>query len=356
MAETDEEKTEEATAFRREEFRKKGQVAQTREMGTVLALLSSALLLLVMGRVFVEQTQKILKLGLTDFIARVHAGAPLGEVMAIAGFEGMKILVPVLILFGVVAVLATVMQVGIIQNEEAFDPSLDRVNPLQGIKKVFSLRAVMEGVKSLVKVLLIGIVLYKALKSDLAIIPYLGDLSLQELMVYLGKTLGKILVSIGIFMAILAAGDYFFQRWQLEKQMRMTKQEVKEEMKSREGDPLIKARIRRIQREMANRRMMDEIPTADVVITNPTHIAVVLRYDPEKTAAPLLVAKGADFVAEKIRNLAREHNIPIVENKPLARTIYKTLKIGQVIPRDLFNAVAQVLSYVYRLKRKRVKV
>jgi flagellar biosynthetic protein FlhB len=152
-------------------------------------------------------------------------------------------------------------------------------------------------------------------------------------------------------MAVLSAADYFFQRWELEKEMRMTKQEIKEEAKSREGDPLIKSRVRKIQREMANRRMMEKVPKADVIITNPTHIAVALKYS-ENLPAPQLVAKGGDLVAEKIKEIARENNIPIVENKPLARTIFKTLKLGQVIPRELFVAVAEVLAYVYKLKRK----
>jgi flagellar biosynthetic protein FlhB len=152
-------------------------------------------------------------------------------------------------------------------------------------------------------------------------------------------------------MTILAGIDYAYQRWELEKKMKMTKQEVKEEVKSREGDPQIKARIRRIQRDMATKRMMEDVPKADVIITNPTHIAVALKYSAD-LPAPKLLAKGADLVAEKIKEVAKEHRIPIVENKPLARTIYKTLKIGHVIPRELFNAVAEVLAYVYKLKRK----
>jgi flagellar biosynthetic protein FlhB len=162
----------------------------------------------------------------------------------------------------------------------------------------------------------------------------------------------RLLAGIGMFMAFLAAADYLFQRWELEKEMRMTKQEIREEVKSREGDPMIKARIKRAQREIASRRMMEEVPKADVIVTNPTHIAVALKYD-ETMVSPKVIAKGADLIAEKIKALAREHSIPIVENKPLARAIFKTLKIGQMIPRELYTAVAEVLSYVYRLKRKR---
>jgi flagellar biosynthetic protein FlhB len=170
----------------------------------------------------------------------------------------------------------------------------------------------------------------------------------------MGTVSVKMLFGVGLAMLLLTVGDYFFQRWDLEKKMMMTKQEIKEEHKNREGDPLIKARVRRIQREMSNRRMMEKVETADVIITNPTHIAVALKYS-DNLPAPQLVAKGADLIAEKIRNIARQHNIPIVENIPLARTIYKTMKLGQVIPRELFVAVAEVLSYVFKLKKKRAK-
>ncbi|HND85352.1 MAG TPA: EscU/YscU/HrcU family type III secretion system export apparatus switch protein, partial [Pseudobdellovibrionaceae bacterium] len=172
-----------------------------------------------------------------------------------------------------------------------------------------------------------------------------------QTLAYIGKVVFKLLMGIGIAMTVIAAADYFFQKWDLEKKMMMTKQQVKEEVKQREGDPMIRARVRRIQREMANKRMMEQVPKADVIITNPTHIAVALQYN-EGLAAPKLIAKGADLLAEKIKEIAREHHVPIVENKPLARTIFKTMKIGQVIPRELFVAVAEVLSYVYKLKKK----
>jgi flagellar biosynthetic protein FlhB len=155
-------------------------------------------------------------------------------------------------------------------------------------------------------------------------------------------------------MLVLSAADYFYQRWDLEKEMKMTKQEIKEEIKSREGDPMIRARIKRIQREMASKRMMEDVPKADVIVTNPTHIAVALKYD-DTMVAPTVIAKGADLIAEKIREMAREFNIPIIENKPLARSMFKTLKIGQTIPKELYTAVAEVLSYVYKLRRKKVR-
>lgn len=355
MAETDQEKTEEASSYRREEYRRKGQVAQTKELGTVFSLLASALLVWMVGRQFIQHSQSFMHLGLTDFIKKIMTGATPGEILKLATFEGAKILLPVFLLFFIISILSSVLQVGFVTNEEALDLNFERLNPVEGTKRVFSLKSLVEGLKSLMKMGLVGYVLYTILKKDINFIPHLGNLQAEQLMMYLGAMVVKMLATIGVLMGVLAAADYFYQRWTLEKQMRMTKQEVKEEHKSREGDPHIKAKIRRIQREMSNRRMMDAIPKADVVITNPTHIAVVLKYDPTQNAAPQLVAKGADLVAQKIREMAREHNIPIIENKPLARTIYKTLKIGQVVPRELFNAVAQVLSYVYKLKRKKMR-
>ena len=210
----------------------------------------------------------------------------------------------------------------------------------------------MEGLKALVKLAVIMLMASWLMKDQLMVLPSLIHFSVGEIFAFLGAVMTRLLAGVGLFMLFLAAADYLFQRWELEREMKMTKQEVREELKSREGDPLIKARIKRVQREIASRRMMEEVPKADVIVTNPTHIACALKYD-DTMVAPRLIAKGADFMAEKIKALAREHGIPVVENKPLARTIFKTLKIGQTIPRELYTAVAEVLSYVFRLKKKR---
>lgn len=256
---------------------------------------------------------------------------------------------------GIAAILgaaSSIVQVGFLQVEDALTPKFDKMNPVEGFKRVFSLRAVVEALKGILKMAAIGMVLYFLLRGEVHQIPYMMSFSIEQICTYVGAVIVKLLGGVGGVMLVLAGADYFYQRWELEKKMMMTKQEVKEEHKQREGDPMIKSRIRRIQREMASKRMMADVPTADVVITNPTHIAVVLKYS-DNLPAPQIVAMGADHVAEKIKEIARENNIPIVENKPLARTIFKTMKIGQVIPRELFVAVAEVLSYVYRLRRKR---
>jgi flagellar biosynthetic protein FlhB len=227
------------------------------------------------------------------------------------------------------------------------------MNPVSGMQKIFSLRSQMEGFKAILKVTIVVTIVYMIFKSEVMMFPKLVGYDMPELMGYIGDLVLKLAGGVGVFMLGLAVFDFGYQKWDLEQKRRKTKQEVKEEMKSREGHPLVRARIRKLQRELATRRMMDDVKKADVIITNPTHIAVALIYSAE-LVAPKVLAKGAGEVAERIKALAKEHKIPIVENKPLARTIFKTIKIGQMIPRELYNAVAEVLSYVYRLKNKKV--
>lgn len=352
MADESEEKTEEATQSRRDDFRKRGQVAQTRELASVFALLGSAMVLWFLGRFFITQFSEIITQSLGPFIVDAARNGDYKQAVIFVAQKGAIVLAPLLGILGVMSVASTVLQVGILNNEEALEFNLEKINPVAGLQRMFSMRALIEGVKALFKLVVVSAVVYMLLKDQLNKIPMLVSFPLNQLMVFVGSTAIRLLGGIGVFMAVIAAADYFFQYRDLEKQMRMSKQEIKEEHKSREGDPMIKARIRRIQREAANKRMMSDVPKADVVITNPTHIACALRYDPNTMAAPVLVAKGADRIAEKIKEIARENNVPILENKPLARTIFKTMKIGRAVPRELFTAVAQVLSYVYKLRKR----
>lgn len=353
MSDDQGEKTEQATDTRREEFRKQGQVAHTRELGSAAVLLVAAGCVYALGRFFFQNMFEVFNYTFgQDMVKLIREGNPMEAVAFCAGKTAILI-APVMGVAGVIGAASSILQIGFMQVEDALSPNFNKINPLEGFKKIFSLRALVEGIKSFLKMLAVGTIVYFLLRGEVAKIPYLLTYSVEQTLVYCGGIVVRLLGGIGAMMIVLAAADYFFQRWDLEKKMMMTKEEVKQESKQREGDPMIKGRIRRIQREMASKRMMEAIPKADVVITNPTHIAVVLKYG-ENLPAPQIVAKGADAVAERIKELAREHNVPIVENKPLARTIYKTLKIGQVIPRELFVAVAEVLSYVYRLKKKKV--
>lgn len=346
------EKSEQATDTRREEFRKQGQVAHTRELASAVVLLVSAGAVYILSRYFFQNILEIFNFSFGNDMVRMVREGNMMDAMRFSAYKIVVLLAPVFGVAFIVSAASSIIQIGFLQVEDALNPNFAKLNPFEGVKKIVSLKALMEGLKSIAKLSAVGIILYFILKSEVKQVPYLLSFSIDQIFNYLGSVTVKLLMSVGGLMLVLAMADYFFQRWDLEKKMMMTKQEVKDESKSREGDPMVKARIRRIQREMSSRRMMDAVPKADVIITNPTHIAVAMKYG-DNLPAPQIVAKGADHVAEKIKEIARLHNIPIVENKPLARTIYKTIKIGQVIPRELFVAVAEVLSYVYRLRKKK---
>lgn len=348
------ERTEEATQQRREDFRKRGQVAQTRELSSVLLLFSGILLIWLMSRFFFQQILEIFSQSLGDGLVAAVRRADYFSVLTLAVNKMALIVIPVLILFWLIGFVSSLVQIGFLQNEEALQVRWDRLDPIQGFKRIASSRSLIEGFKAVLKVCLILGITYLLLRDQINILPKLMDFNIGQIFALLGSLVTRLLGGVGCFMLVLAAADYFYQRWELEKQMRMTKQEIKEEVKSREGDPMIRARIKRVQRDIASRRMMEDVPKADVIVTNPTHIAVALKYD-ETMVAPRVIAKGADLIAAKIREIAAQHGIPIVENKPLARTMFKTIKIGQMIPRELYTAVAEVLSYVYRLRKKKVK-
>lgn len=348
------ERTEEATQQRREDFRKRGQVAQTRELSAVLLLFASVLVIWMMSRFFFAQIYELFTRSLGDDLVMAVRGGDYFQMASVATTKMAYLVLPVMGVMWVMGFASSVIQTGFLHNEEALQLKWERIDPMAGFKRMFSLKALTEGIKACLKLTVILGLAYLLLQKEIHQLPQLMNYSIAQIFVFLGSLTVRLLAGVGFFMLVLAGVDYFYLRWDLEKQMRMTKQEIKEEIKSREGDPMVRARIKRIQRDYAQKRMMDDVPKADVIVTNPTHIAVALKYD-AGMVAPTVVAKGADLIAEKIRNLAREHGIPIVENKPLARTMFKTLKIGQMIPRELYTAVAEVLSYVYRLKKKTVR-
>ena len=262
------------------------------------------------------------------------------------------ILSPVLAGVLIVSILSHFAQSGAVLSTRLLKPDWSRISLWKGLRRLFSKQAFAELLKSLFKILIIGGIVYSIIQKELA-----------EILSLTGQEPGRIAQSIcsmswGLFlkitlvMMLLAGLDYLFQRWIYEKNLRMTKQEIKEELKTTEGDPLIKSRIRSIQRQLARRRMMAEVPKADVIITNPTHLAVALRYQAKQMEAPKVVAKGAGWVAEKIMEIGRTHQVPLVENKPVAQLLYQTVDIGQMIPSILYQAVADILAYVYRIKNK----
>jgi flagellar biosynthesis protein FlhB len=351
---SDQERSEEATQQRREDFRRKGQVAQTRELGIVMSILGFALLFWMMSGFFSHQLQQSYQLVYGYISSGSYGPENIGEIVTALSISAALILLPIFLFSVVMALASSMLQVGFLMSEEALSPNFNKINPLEGLKRLFSLKSVVEGLKAILKMAIIGGAAYYTIKSSLHVLPQMSSLNPHEIMIFLAQNIFKLLLGVGGVLVVIAAADYFFQRYQMEEQMKMTKQEIRDEVKTREGDPLIKARIRKIQKEVSQRRMMADVPKADVIITNPTHLAIALKYSPDKYPAPVMLAKGQDHVALRIRELAKEHNIPIVENKPLARTMFKSMEIGDVIPRDLFAAVAEVLAYVFKLKRKRI--
>lgn len=259
---------------------------------------------------------------------------------------------PIMLVLSVVAILANYVQTGFIWSVEPLAPKASKIDPMQGMKRIFSKRSMVEMAKSLAKIIIVGWAAFSILKEELNQLVHLVYQGKTQIMAYLGHTSLRMVTRSCCVIALLALLDYLYQRWEFEQNLKMTKQEVKEEFKQTEGDPLVKARIRSIQKEMARRRMMEEVKKADVVITNPRHLSIALRYDSATMTAPKVVAKGAEKVAMRIRDVAREHDVPLVENRALAQNLYKVVEIGQEIPSQFYRAVAEILAYVYRLKKR----
>ncbi|HSR11816.1 MAG TPA: flagellar biosynthesis protein FlhB [Thermodesulfobacteriota bacterium] len=347
-------RTEKATGKRRGEARKKGDVARSREVSSVAVLLAGASMLYFLSAYVVRQLSAMMvenfkKLGAFSFTVE-NTLALEGELL----WSLALVLGPVLLGIMAAGILSNYLQVGNLFTLEPLKPKFSRVNPLPRLAALVSKQSMAELVKSIAKLLIIGWVAYDTIQKEFPGILSLPDQDFRGVVSYIGLVSGRILFRTVLVMIALAALDYGFQRWTYEKGLRMTKREVKEEFKQSEGDPIIKSRIRSVQRDLARRRMMAEVPKADVVITNPDHLAVALRYDREEMAAPKVLAKGAGWIAEKIKAIAREHRVPVVENKPLARVLYKTVELGQVIPSTLYQVVADVLAHVYRMKNRKL--
>jgi len=348
--ETFAEKTEQATAKRRADARKKGQVARSREIPTVFVLLAGLSVLFFWSSVMYQRSTLLMAKFLgqigTVSLDPVSVQNLLWEIFASLAV----ILVPILLGVAAAGVLSNYIQVGSLFSWEAVQPDPSKLNPWKGLSRLFSRQAAAELAKSIFKLMIIGWVAYVTIRAEWASIVSLWSQETIQIFQYIGKISFRIFLKTVLVMAALAALDYAFQRWSYEKNLRMTRREVQDEFKQTEGDPLIKSRIRSIQRELARKRMMAEVPKADVIITNPTHLAVALRYRYKEMNAPKVVAKGAELVAEKIKEIAKGHGVPLLENKPLAQTLYKTVEVGQTIPSALYQLVADILAYVYRLR------
>jgi len=344
------ERSQEPTPKRRKDAREKGQVARSQEVNTFVVLLAGVIVLVFMHRYFIEGIEGI-------FLVSFNTSLSYLEPQSVQGFaygiwkRFFPILAPLFIGVMVSGLAANLAQVGFHLTTEQLSPKFDRINPVSGLKRIFSWRSVFEALKSVVKIGVMGIVIYYAVRpalNSIASLPLGGPQSVISELVRVGSIIALRALMV---MAALAVLDYGFQYWQHEKSLRMTIRELKDELKETEGDPLVKERIKSIQRDITRKRMLEAVKNADVVITNPVHLAVAIQYRKE-FQAPKVVAKGKKYLAEKIKKMARKYNIPIVENRPLAWALYKSCKVGSFIPIELYKAVAEVLAYVYSLKNK----
>ncbi|RUM89007.1 MAG: flagellar biosynthesis protein FlhB [Thermodesulfatator sp.] len=347
------ERTEQATPKRRREAREKGQVAKSKELASVAVLLSSLFTLYWGSSFFMTRLCSDVSYYLSH-LASLNISINSLQSVALLGMKQFFILMaPLFAVITFIALLSNYLQVGTLFTWEPLIPRLSKINPMEGFKRLFSLQSLVEFIKSLFKLAIVTWIAWSTVRDQLELLPPLLDQTPYQIIAYLGTVSFKIFWKSCLAMILLSVLDYMYQRWEFERNLKMTKQEVKEEFKQTEGDPQVKSRIRSIQRELARKRMMQEVPEADVVITNPTHLAVALKYEAGKMEAPSVVAKGAGIIAEKIKEIARDNGIPIVENKPVAQSIFKLVEIGQTIPENLFQAVAEIFAYVYRLKGRK---
>lgn len=346
------ERTEKATPKRREKAREEGKVAKSMELNAAAMLSIGFLTLYMMGPYMADQTMGIMRFTMANapFIAKSDPSFHTVFVDNMTKF--FLLLGP---LFGVMVAVAfgvNVAQVGFKISSKAMEPKFEKLNPINGLKRLFALKSLVHMVRDFLKLAVIGLVAFYAIKSDFDSFFLLPDMTVGQFATTLGKLTLILALKMSAIILIIAILDYAYQKYEFEKSIKMSKQDIKDEYKDSDGSPQVKSKVRQIQREMARRRMMDAVPMADVVVTNPTHIAVALKYNPNESDAPMVIAKGERLVAQRIKEIAKAHDIPVVEDKPLARALFKMCDIGSIVPSSLFKAVAEVLAYVYKLKGK----
>ncbi len=344
------EKTEKATPKKRNDSRKKGQVAKSQDVNTAIGILGIFFFFSIASPFLVENILAIFKHSFQKYLNMTLSEESMFMIFYEILIQAAKIVGPVMLVALVIGIVSNYLQIGFLFTTETIQFKLEKIDPIKGFKRIFSLRAVIDFLKSTLKILIVSMIAFFILWNRI-----------DEILVLSQKTIGAALmtiIDITVQMGLYAGGallflallDYFYQKYDFEKNIRMSKQDIKDEHKNMEGDPQIKSKMKQKQREMAMGRMMQEVPNADVIITNPTHYAVALKYDESKYDAPYVVAKGVDFIAQKIKYVAKENNVMMIENRPLARTLYSQAELGDTIPEELFKAVAEVLAYVYRTK------
>ncbi|RDW19497.1 flagellar biosynthesis protein FlhB [Oceanobacillus arenosus] len=345
------EKTEKATPKKRQDERRKGKVAKSQDINAAILLLSSLVTLIVFSKNILGNMMLLFEQFFINFDREVTISSVM-QVFITAVFELAKLVAPIFVISIIAAIASNFLQIGFLFTTESLKFDLKRIDPIQGAKRIFSIRALVELLKSLLKIVCIGSITFFIIwmyKDEMLMTAFTNA---EGALSFFGRVTATMGISATIALLFLAILDYAYQRFDFEKNLRMSKQDIKDEYKNMEGDPLIKSKIKERQRQAATRRMMSEVPNADVVITNPTHFAIAIKYDEKKASAPYVLAKGVDQTALKIKEIAKEHDVVMVENRPLARALYKAIEIGDVIPEEFYQAVAEILAYVYRLEKK----
>jgi flagellar biosynthesis protein FlhB len=357
MAENDEkdDKTEPATPHKRQEAREEGKVPSSREVYLIVTLLGAVWLLTVFGpRMFEEMA------AMTRSCLSLQTPPP-GSLQGLSTFfmyitaEYFKITLPFLLSLLLLGIASKWAQTGLVFTLKPLVPNFSRFNPVSGFKNIFSMRSLVQLVLNIIKLVVIGKFVYDAMVEIMPQAMILSFMEPYEIFIYAASLIFGLALKIGIFLSALALCDFAYQRWEHEKSLRMSKQDVKDELKTQEGDPRVKARMRSVRLHLARQRMYSDVPQADVVITNPIHFAVVIKYDVMSHAAPRVTAKGARLVAERIKQIARDNGIPIVENPYLARALFKAVDVGDQIPEQFYQAIAEILSYVYQVNKDKLR-
>lgn len=344
------EKTEKATPKKRRDERKKGHVFMSKDAVSVATLIGSVMMLRVTFRNMVEQIAEFMRYCITLAKSNGPTAIPkelvLQSAMLIARTAG-----PLLAVTVFLAIVVTMTQTRMLISFELIKPKFSKLNPISGFKNLFSLKSIVEVLKNILKIIILMIIVYLSLRGLMNVAERYMYADIFGACDHLLNEIYSMLLKVILGFVVLAAADFMYQRWDFERQMKMTKQEVKEEYKQTEGDPQIKGRIKQVQRQMAQSRMMQNVPGADVVVRNPTHVAVALRYHPGEDAAPVVLAKGLDYLALKIVEIAEANDVITIENRPLARALYAEAEVDQMIPPDLYEAVADVMVYLYKMDR-----
>ena len=344
-------KTEEPTAKKREDARKKGQVAKSQELNTAFVLLIGFLVLRILWEYIYGNIAEY-TIYLYSHLSQSTTTEGIGELFIGIMILLAKTVIPVMFAILIMGLAVNLFQVGFMFSTEQLEFKLDKLNPINGFGRIFSKRSLVELVKSIFKIIIIGYFLYLYLKDQIPLLPQFIFFDLPQSLATAAEIVFTMAFQVVGVIMVLGVADYAYQKWQMTQDLMMSKQEVKDEYKQTEGDPQIKGKIKQKQRQMAMQRMMSEVPKADVIVTNPTHLAVALSYK-KGMVAPVVLAKGQDIVAERIKQIAREHRIMIVENKPVARALYEAVEVGGSVPAELYQAVAEILAYVYRIKHRR---